>query len=221
MGKAWRLAGWAGVGIRSFPSKSLGTGDISHPVGAHHCDDVYPALRAGLRDRRAFGPLEFYRTKVHNRLSASSPALSNSSWRASKSRGPVLATIGLTWRRTARRTHPARGRRCRRYCFRWRGSRHWHNAYSYAAPALSGSCIRRSAKPSTGAASQAEGNNRIWCWLKLESAVTRLSFLICLVDNSNFDCHGSSSPCTDIHIKTNRALSAPSGTEGRTRRSTI
>src|SRR5467141_3062039 len=25
--------------------------------------------------------------------------------------------------------------------------------------------------------------------------------LICLVDNSNFDCHGSSSPCTDIHIK--------------------
>jgi hypothetical protein len=53
--------------------------------------------------------------------------------------------------------HPARGRRCRRYCFRWRGSRHWHNAYSYAATALSGSCIRRSAKPSTGAASQAEG----------------------------------------------------------------
>ncbi|HWO01010.1 MAG TPA: quinolinate synthase NadA [Blastocatellia bacterium] len=36
--------------------------------------------------------------------------------------------------------------------------------------------------------------------------------LICLVDNSNFDCHGSSSPCTDIHIKTNRALSTPSGT---------
>src|ERR1700752_1346456 len=111
MGKAWRLAGWAGVGIRSFPSSCSGMtmsaklllqgavrsapvlpfrgsrpaklerrrqvrsqgrawerGDISPPVGAHHCDDVYQALRAGLRDRRAFGPLEFYRTKVHNRL---------------------------------------------------------------------------------------------------------------------------------------------------------
>src|SRR5277367_3059338 len=34
---------------------------LSRPVGAQRCDEIYPALRAGLRDRRAFGPQEFWR----------------------------------------------------------------------------------------------------------------------------------------------------------------